>query len=301
MYNAITNYENTFYLNGMALSGITSVDGSYNIDYKPVNVMGKGFVKQVINSIPTAQLSINRYLVNNDPVFSLTGDGDNYTAQYCNGGLYYKGKYFSFDQGYLNSFSISCSVGEVPQIDSQFNIYGNIGPVSDPTGNINAGSVFVPQVKNINLTCRNSTTNRIKDFSIDFNCPKTPIYGLASSNAQFPLEVHNVFPIEVTTSFTLEIDNYETKELFDDLSSSPITNFNISVSGTILENIPLQTYDGLTLTTYDDIELDAFTKVQKTTPIFNFSNSNAIILSEQINSSADDLMSVTLSYKTYLN
>lgn len=300
MYNAITNYENTFYLNGMALSGISNVDGSYNIDYKPINVMGKGFVKQILNQIPTAELSIQRYLVNSDPVLNLTGDGTNYTAKTCAGGLNYKGKYFSFDQGYLNSYSINCSVGEVPQINSKFNIYGNIGPVSDPSGNINAGSVFVPQVKTIILSCRNSTTNRVKDFSIDFNCPKTPIYGLASSNAQFPIEVHNVFPIEVTTVFTLEIDDYETKELFDDLSSSPNTSFNIKVSGLALVNFPLETYNSLTLTTYNNTELTAFTKLQAT-EIFNFSNTNAIILSEEINSSADDVMSVKLSYKTYLN
>lgn len=300
MYNAITNYENTFYLNGMALSGIINVGGSYNIDYKPVNVIGKGFIKQILNEIPSAELSIERFLVNNDPILNLTGDGTNYLAKNCAGGLYYQNKYFSFDQGYLNSFSINCSVGEVPQIASQLNIFGNIGPISDPRGTVSAGGVFVPQVKTIVLNCRNSTTNRIKDFNIDFNCPKIPIYGLSSSNAQFPIDVHNVLPIEVTTSFSLEIDDYETKQVFDDLSASPNTNFNIRVSGVALVDFPLETYNGITLTTYDNIQLTAFTKLQ-TIEIFNFSNSNAIILSEEIKSSADDVMSVKLSYKTYLN
>jgi hypothetical protein len=301
MKNAITNYENTFYLNGVALSGITSVDGSYSIDYKPINVIGKGYTKQIIASVPTASLSIDRYLINNDPAFSLTGDGNNYIAKSISGGLYYKNKYFSFADAYLNSFGISCAVGEVPQISTSFNVYGNIGPVSNPTGSGIAGGVFVPQVKHISVTCRNSTTNRVKDFNIDFNCPKLPIYGLSSGNAEIPIEVQNVFPIEVVSSFSLDIDNYETKKVFDDLTANGDATFIISVSGTILKDEPLTTADGDELTTWDDIVLFAFTKSQQTTEIFNFSGSGAKIVSEQVNSSADDLLGVKLSYKTYLN
>ena len=301
MKNAIVNYENTFYLNGVALNGIVSVDGGYNIDYKPINVLGKGFVRQEIASVPTANLSIERFLVNNDPVFDLTGDGSNYLAKSASGGLYYNGKYFSFTNGYLNSFGVSCSVGEVPKINSQFDIFGNIGPVSNPTGNATIGSAFVPQVKNIIITCKNSTTNRVKDFNIEFNCPNVPIYGLSSTNSELPIEVQNVFPLEVTTSFSLDIDDYETKRVFDDLTSNGDTTFKIQVSGAILEDIPLEDSDNNDLTTWDNQLLYAFTKQQKSISVFNYSGSNAKILSEQINSSADDLLSVKLSYKSYLN
>ena len=94
MNNAILNYENTFFLEGTALSGVLSVDGSYNIDYKPINVIGQGFVKQVISSIPTAELSLSRYLVSNDPILNLTGQQSNFSAVPINAGLYYKNKYF---------------------------------------------------------------------------------------------------------------------------------------------------------------------------------------------------------------
>jgi len=176
MKGAITNYENTFYLGGTALSGVLSVDGSYNIDYKPINVIGQGFTKQVVASIPTAQLSLSRYLVNNDPVLDLTGQQRNFSAVPIDGGLYYKNKYFAFENGYLNSIGISCSVGEIPQIQSSFDVYGNIGPNFNPSGNNYAGSVFVPQVKNITIACRNSSTNRVKDFNIDFNNKNLAIY-----------------------------------------------------------------------------------------------------------------------------
>lgn len=302
MKGAITNYENTFFLGGTALSGVLSVDGSYNIDYKPVNVIGQGFTKHVIASVPTAQLSLSRYLVNNDPVLNLTGQQLNYAAVSIDGGLYYKNKYFGFEKGYLNSVGISCTVGEVPKIDSSFDIFGNIGPYFNPSGNNYAGIVFVPQVKNITIVCRNSSTNRVKDFNIDFNNQNTAIYALRASSSEYPIEVHQIGPIEVNSSFTLDIDDYQTKELFDDLNSNGTTAFTIRVSGTILKNLPLTTADGQILQEAATMQdLFCFLTEEDAVPLFNFTNSDAIITSEQVNSTAEDVVSVKLSYKTYLN
>lgn len=302
MKNATLNYENTFFLQGTALSGVLSVDGSYNIDYKPINVIGQGFVKQVIASIPTAELSLSRYLVSNDPVLNLTGQQSNFSAVPVNGGLYYKNKYFAFQNGYLKSIGISCSVGEIPQIESSFDVFGNIGPNFDPSGQNYAGSVFVPQVKNITITCRNSSSNRVKDFSINFNNKNLPIYALRASSSELPVEVNPVGPIEIETSFTLDVDDYQTKQLFSDLSANGVTSFTINVNGTILEDMPLTTADGQILQeALNNTDLYSFLKIEESVPLFNFTNSNAIIQSEQVSSSSDDVVGVKLSYKTYLN
>jgi len=302
MKNATLNYENTFFLEGTALSGVLSVDGSYNIDYKPINVIGQGFVKQVISSIPTAELSLSRYLVSNDPILNLTGRQLNYSAVPVSAGLYYKNKYFAFEKGYLKSIGISCSVGEIPQVESSFDVFGNIGPNFNPSGNNYAGSVFVPQVKNISITCRNSTSNRVKDFSINFNNKNLPIYALRASSSEIPVEVSIIRPIEIETSFTLDIDDYETKQLFSDLSSNGVTSFTINVNGTILEDLPLTTAAGVVLQeALNNQDLYSYLKIEESVPLFNFTNSNAIIQSEQVSSSSDDVVGVKLSYKTYLN
>jgi len=304
MKNAITNYENVFYLGRAALSGILSVDGSYDIDYTPINVIGKGFLKQTMASVPKAKLNISRYLTNNDPAFNLTGDNRFYRATFINGGVQYKGKNFGFENGCLNSIGISCSVGEVPQVQTSFDIYGDMGSYFDPSGQKYAGGVFVPQVKNIILNCRNSTTNRVKNFNIDFSTPKLPIYGLSSANAEIPIEVHNVYPIEVMTSFTLEIDDYEAKSAFSDLTSNGTTDFSIAISGTVLKDLPLETSTGEVPLTVSSGSLETFYSYLKTEDsirIFNFANTNATIISEQINSTSDDLVSVNLTYKTFLN
>lgn len=302
MKGAITNYENTLFMDSVALSGVISFDGSYNIETKPINVIGKGFCKQIVAQVPSASVSITRYLVNNDPVFSLTGDRENYTASFTNGGLVYEGKNFGFTNGYLSSFGISCGVGDIPQIQSSFQIFGDVGPSINPSGNGVSSAVFVPQVKNISVTCNNSSTNRVKDFNIDFACKKEAIYGLSASNAQYPIEVQNIFPIEVGGSFTLEVDDYQTKNIFDILSSESLNSFSIDVRGTVLIDQFLVTADGLELVTSDTNEpFDVYRKLEDSVPIFNFSTNDAIIISEQINSTSDDLLSVKLSYKAYLN
>ena len=312
MKNAITNYENIFYMGNAALSGVLSVDGSYNLDYSPINSIGKGFLKQMITAAPKVELSVDRYLTNNDPIFvnNLTGDGIKSLARSINGGIYYQGKYFGFTQAFLNSFGISCSVGEVPQIQSSFDVYGDIGTGVgyNPSGDGYAGGVFVPQVKNIVLSCRNSTTNRIKSFDINFSTPKQAIYGLSSSNSENPIEVHNIFPIEVITNFTLEIDDYETKTAFQDLMSNGETEFDIKISGTVLLDTPLTLSSGDNVSLYassgdtSEYVLLAYEKNEEdAVPIFNFYNSSARIVSERINSSSEDVLSVNLSYKAYLN
>jgi len=255
-----------------------------------------------VAQVPSASVSITRYLVNNDPVFSLTGDRENYTASFTNGGLVYEGKNFGFTNGYLSSFGISCGVGDIPQIQSSFQIFGDVGPSINPSGNGVSSAVFVPQVKNISVTCNNSSTNRVKDFNIDFACKKEAIYGLSASNAQYPIEVQNIFPIEVGGSFTLEVDDYQTKNIFDILSSESLNSFSIDVRGTVLIDQFLVTADGLELVTSDTNEpFDVYRKLEDSVPIFNFSTNDAIIISEQINSTSDDLLSVKLSYKAYLN
>ena len=78
MKNAITNYENTFYFDGTALSGVVSVDGSYSLDYTPINSLGKGFLKQVMSSAPSINMSVTRFLTNTDPLLNLTGTNKAY-------------------------------------------------------------------------------------------------------------------------------------------------------------------------------------------------------------------------------
>tara|TARA_B100001939_G_scaffold348179_1_gene373486 strand:+ start:3851 stop:4750 length:900 start_codon:yes stop_codon:yes gene_type:complete len=299
MKNAITNYENVFYYERSALSGVLSVDGSYSLEYSPINVVGKGFLKQVMSTVPSASLSVSRFLTRQDPVLDATGMS-NRLAKSVNAGLYYKNKYFAFQHGYLSSFGLSCSVGEMPIISNDFEVYGDIGGNFDPSGDAYAGVVFVPQVKNIILTTKGSATNRITQFNVDYSIPKSAIYGISEFNSEIPIEVHNMYPIEITSSFTIEIDDYQTKSIFNDLTSNSASEFSIDIKASVLNDIGLETAEGIQFETSDNEGINSQNKGDDPS-IFSFSASDAVIVSEQVSSTSDDVMSVNLSYKTYLN
>ena len=73
MKGATLNYENYFFLNDSTISGITSVNGNYNINYAPIKTIGVGYNKQVIAEVPVASFSISKYLLYNDPFLKSIG------------------------------------------------------------------------------------------------------------------------------------------------------------------------------------------------------------------------------------
>jgi hypothetical protein len=165
MKGATLNYENYFFLNDSTISGITSVNGNYNINYAPIKTIGVGYNKQVIAEVPVASFSISKYLLYNDPFLKFTGENPDRTAKSFRGSLNYSNKKFGFLSGYLNSFNLSCSVGEVPTTTSDIVVYGDVGPDYNASGNRKPASISVPQVKDIVLSCSGSSTNRITNFN----------------------------------------------------------------------------------------------------------------------------------------
>jgi len=305
MKNSILNYENRFYLNGNAISGVLSVQGNYSVNYGPINTIGVGYNKQVMAEVPSASFSVNKYLLYNEPFLRFTGERPDKQAQRFAGSIDYFGKSFGFQTGCVNSISLDCSVGEVPQTSIDIQVFGDIGKTISASGNIGAPYISVPQVKDIILSCSGSSTNRITQFNYNINCPKKPIYLLQPSGfsstgpsgpsgpianfAYVPYEILLELPIEIDASFTIEVDDYESKKLYDQMNNDIDYNFNIEVRGKVFQNLSLGVLDLLALDASNGILL------------FKQTFSNVKLISQDYNSSADDVLSVKLSYKGYLN
>ena len=304
MKNATLNYENRFYLNGAAISGILSINGSYNLNYAPINTIGVGYNKQVMAEVPTAQFKINKYLLYNEPFLPFTGENLSRQAQTFEASLDYFGKSFGFKTGCINAFSLDCSVGEVPQTSIDIQVFGDIGNNISASGNYKAPYISVPQVKDIILTCSGSSTNRITQFNYAINCPKKPIYLLQSSTptanyAYIPNEILLELPIEINASFNLEVDNYEAEQLYAQLNNDNDANFSISINGTVFADEVL-TVGGQNLTVNGGSDLLLYKKLVGIN-MFNQSFNNVKLISQEFNSTADDVLSVKLNYKGYLN
>jgi hypothetical protein len=313
MKGATLNYENYFFLNNSTISGITSVNGSYNINYAPIKTIGVGYNKQIIAEVPVANFSINKYLLYNEPFLRFTGENPDRTAKSFRGSLNYSNKKFGFLSGYLNSFSLSCSVGEIPTTTSDIVVYGDVGPNYNASGNLKAPYISVPQVKDIVLSCSGSSTNRITNFDYSVNCQKQPIYTLYQSGYSYsgptgptapvenyiPKEVLLKLPIEIDASFTLEVDDYSSKSLYDILNNDIDTNFSISINGTVFEDATLPV-NGVDLVVNTNVPLFTYRKAVGIN-MFNQSFNNVKLMSQEFNSTADEVLSVKLNYKGYLN
>tara|TARA_R110000868_G_scaffold2052_1_gene16017 strand:- start:1335 stop:2282 length:948 start_codon:yes stop_codon:yes gene_type:complete len=314
MKGATLNYENYFFLNNSTISGIISVDGGYSINYAPIKTIGVGYNKQVIAEVPVANFSINKYLLYNEPFLNFTGENKNRNAIGFKGSLNYNNKKFGFLSGYLNSFGLSCAVGQTPTTKSDIIVYGDVGPNYNASGDLKAPYISVPQIKDIILTCSGSSTNRITDFNYNINCTKKPIYILNQSGYNsysgptgptepgpnyVPYEVLLNLPIEIDASFTLEVDDYTSRSLYDILNNDNDTSFSININGTVFADEVLMV-NGQNLIVNGGSDLLLYKKLVGIN-MFNQSFNNVKLTSQEFNSSAEDVLSVKLSYKGYLN
>jgi hypothetical protein len=125
-----SNYEQTIVVNGCALSGVTSIDGNYGISEKAIKVAGVGFIDALIQRPLEGNFSISRQMVSLDPLLETNALGKySFDEDDINGVILYDNnrKGFGFKKGRVNNYSISCSVGQIPEIQTDITVYGELG------------------------------------------------------------------------------------------------------------------------------------------------------------------------------
>lgn len=169
MKQAVLGYEQKFFINGTQLSGVQSVDGSYGISEKPINVLGWGHVNETYydktNDIMQADgtsfiLDANGFkilqeencvtkdlpsspslTVLNGPLegqFSINSTlvSEDFMLQFTGdnpftGSIHHGRKYFGFYSGYITNHAVSCGVGQVPVTSTSIKVFGDIGGSPD--------------------------------------------------------------------------------------------------------------------------------------------------------------------------
>jgi|SRR5210317_1276417 hypothetical protein len=209
MKGLLYSEDSSFYINGLRISGVSSIDGNYNIQYQENTFLGyEGSPDLVQNSPASASFNIDRTMISSDkPIVDLIGDTG------FDGGIEYNGKVLNFESGFLNSYTISFSVDEIPQTNIGISVYGEMGPDARrqdnkpvPTG------IFVPSSSGISINCDGRETNRVLNFSFTINPKRQPIYKIGSI---YPCEVAYIKPIQNSFSVEMDVDDYETKNVYD--------------------------------------------------------------------------------------
>ena len=252
------NYEADVYLSGYKVFGVTDVNFGYSLPIEHLNVIGFNKFKTFTSGPPQSSLSIQKYLSPNDFILSFTGT----TA--ISGGLFYNSsnRNFGFNSGYLNSYSVSCAVGNFPSLNADFSIYGNIGTGLISTTANQTGALTVVRPRDILVQCDGSGTNRIESFTYSVECNRQAFYHPTGSA---PMDVITTRPYRVTAQFSLGVDDYESKRLFDYIIDSNKKTISITIGS-----------------------------------LATFTMSNMELIGESINSSATDDVTMTLNYQGYL-
>ena len=261
--STILNYDQSFRLGGYDLSGIS--DLSLNTEFavqKIVSLGNKnyGFAK-VGPSVGTVDFS--RQLIYADPVLNYTG------ASCCSGVFSYGGTSYGFESGYLNSYSVSCSVGQVPNVSAVIGVYGEMKSGAASHTGVAHPSIFVPSQRSIQISNSYGSSNRIESFDYSLEISREPKYSVGSS--LFPDAVVKNGPINISASATFSVGGFSPLDLQNFVRYVSAPTFSIEIKNRDLSQTLM------------------------TLPV-----SNAQIVSQQIQGTVDSPLKITLNYEGYL-
>ena len=205
-------------INGSGIQGIQSVSVQYESAARPLSNLGITEDQYAPKGAQTARLQLNTLLTHTLPEEGADYvDVDllqNYTGNIpLSGVIDYGEKQLYFTEAYLETYSASCAVGEIPQVSTSSLIYGTLG-----TGKFDSWAQESASSQQLNIASYNSmevnldefNTNRMTSFSVDIATPRVPIYTL---NSDKPSEVIAGTPVEVNVNFTLDVDDYVIKNM----------------------------------------------------------------------------------------
>ena len=282
-----SNYEQKVIINGYQLLGVQSVDGNYGISEKPVRVAGVGFIDATIDSPLEGNFSINRKMVSTDALLSTNSLGQ-YTLdeQEIDGVILYDNdtKGFGFTKGRISRYSVNCSVGEIPDIQVDITVYGSLGKgVATNEASKTHPPIRYPDQSSMRVTVSDFTIDAISDFSYSRAINTQPIYALPKGNLDDwnagtagtknldPIQIDTQYPIETDINFTIIADDYEIREIKDRIQAAPKS----------------------------DVSIEIFDAQAPTEIINRFVGKNVRLISESLNSSTEEEMSISLTYKGY--
>lgn len=261
--NSVSSYEQQFYLSGILLSGVTSINGGYSIDESPINILGKGYTYPVRQRPLVGDFSISKYYIGQEPLLNYTGDHP------ISGSVNYGDKNFGFESGYLTQYSVSASLSSIPTASASISVYGDIGSGINASGSISHPPIQIPNQGSISINSEGYQTNRVTDFSYTMRIDRIPHYKIGSP---FAFQVDRACPITQEARFTIDVDDIEMKKIRENLIKPSMQDLTISFANPINNN-----------------------EIEK------FEIKNARVLSRSIRGGSTDILSMELTYAGYIN
>lgn len=265
MYGTTLNYDCHFFIAGAdgspsarELSGVKSLDIGYSNSSNISTPLGSTRGITTVGGPTNQTVSFSRDLIYEDPILAFTGE-----SEAMKGSFNYKNNTsYGFNSGYLSSYSVNCAVGSIPKVNASFVVYDEMKTGINATG-VTPTPIYIPSQGSISATCDNSSSNRVIGFDYSLTMKKIPYYTIGSET---PVEVKHINPIQYSAAVQMEVDDTFLKSGFDFLNAREDKTVSFLLSS--------RDGDGIQLLTIP----------------------NASLVSEQLNSSSDGSVRLTLNY-----
>jgi hypothetical protein len=228
MFGGNFNYETRFFAGGYELSGIESVNLSYQAAQNISKFLGTSKGLNVTSGPISQKISINGNLIYDDPLLAYTGDSN------MSGSIHYNGIDYGFQSGYLSDYSLNCAVGTVPKVSTNFEIMDEMKTGVSTSGEAVHPPIYIPSQGSISVTCDNSTTNRVIGFDYSIKASRKVFYTLGSTSC---VGIISIPPLEYSASVQIDVDDAFLENSHNFLKERENKTISFSIRGRGGENL----------------------------------------------------------------
>lgn len=209
-----------FFLNTTEIPGIQNLQVSYEQNLKPLVFAGMGNPVMVPDGPQKGNVSLSYLVISGDSFLQHTGLGlfNSYIIRARDS----TAQNVSMISGALTSYRSSCKIGEIPAIDINYSVFGNIGKLTaeDEYQLFLDFAVIAAQSTNYNyqiafygsidLNINEFSTNRVLSYDLSLNIERNAIYPLGTRT---PTQVEINWPIEVVCGVEYAVNDYPVYKL----------------------------------------------------------------------------------------
>tara|TARA_A100001037_G_scaffold259433_1_gene247187 strand:- start:108 stop:941 length:834 start_codon:yes stop_codon:yes gene_type:complete len=205
---SISSFDQDFYIDGYAVSGVNSLNGGYSIQSDQTTFLGN---RGRVSAFQTAP-AIGKFQVSREMTSQPSGITKWLGEEGFSGLFKYGDKALAFQSGFMTSYRASFAVDDLPSEQFAIDVYGEMG------GDFSVGGlkkkneeVFIPSSSGIQIECKGRKTNRVNNFEYQVSVSREPHYAIGSEH---PKQVSSILPNNISLSLNLTIDDYETENIY---------------------------------------------------------------------------------------
>jgi hypothetical protein len=222
MFNTKLNYETQFFADGYELSGIESVDLSYQNSANVAKFLGTKKGSSVVSGPVDQKLNISRYLIYNDPILDYTGNLN------MSGSIHYESESYGFNSGYLSDYSVNCAVGAVPKVSANFVVLDEMRSGVSASGSASHPDIYIPSQGSISIVCDHVSSNRVVGFDYAIKANRKLFYTIGSQTIS---DILFLPPLEYSASVQIEVDDAFLQDAFTFLEERENKTISFTIKG----------------------------------------------------------------------